>query len=152
MKLLNEIAIKEVELLLLKVNRVLPQEIYLPEVPMTIALPDITVKTQIYESANSLVYRAVRQADNTDIILKVLKQDYPTSAELVRYKQEYEITRALNLEGVIKAYSQQDYQSDYLRRFWGRILTKTKGIERNCLSHALSRISPSGDRHHGNLR
>ena len=90
-------------------NRALP-EIYLPEVPMAIALADISVKTQIYESANSQVYRAVRRTDRTDIILKVLKQDYPTSAELVRYKQEYKITRSLNLEGVIKAYSQQDYQ------------------------------------------
>ena len=90
-------------------NRALP-EIYLPEVPMAIALADISVKTQIYESANSQVYRAVRRTDRTDIILKVLKQDYPTSAELVRYRQEYEITRSLNLEGVIKAYSQQDYQ------------------------------------------
>lgn len=77
---------------------------------MAIALPDITVKTLIYESANSLVYRAVRRTDNTAIVLKVLKQDYPKTAELIRYKQEYEITRSLNIEGVIKAYSQQNYQ------------------------------------------
>jgi serine/threonine protein kinase len=29
---------------------------------------------------------------------------------LTRYRQEYAITRSLNLEGVVKAYSQQDYQ------------------------------------------
>jgi PAS domain S-box-containing protein len=77
---------------------------------MTLALPDITVQTQIYESANSLVYRGIRRSDKTAVILKVLKQNYPTTAELIRYKQEYEITRSLDLKGVIKAYSQQDYQ------------------------------------------
>ncbi len=40
----------------------------------------------------------------------MLKLDYPSPQELTRYRQEYKITRSLNLEGVVKAYSQQDYQ------------------------------------------
>ena len=43
---------------------------------------------QIYESLNSLVYRGIQQQDNQPVILKMLKQDYPTQAELTRYKQE----------------------------------------------------------------
>ncbi len=39
----------------------------------------------------------------------MLKQDYPT--ELTRYKQEYEITRNLNLDGVVKAYDLSSYQN-----------------------------------------
>ncbi|HBB34401.1 MAG TPA: serine/threonine-protein kinase PknK [Cyanobacteria bacterium UBA8803] len=66
--------------------------------------------TQIYESANSKVYRGIRQQDNKSVILKMLKQDYPTLAELTRYRQEYEITRHLNLEGVVKAYGLEEYQ------------------------------------------
>ena len=42
------------------------------------------VLTQLYESANSLVYRALREQDNQSVILKVLKQDYPTPGELTR--------------------------------------------------------------------
>lgn len=60
---------------------------------------------QIYESANSLVYRAIREEGNQPVILKVLKEDYPTPSELIRYKQEYEITRNLNVDGAIKAYA-----------------------------------------------
>ncbi|BAZ21459.1 serine/threonine protein kinase and signal transduction histidine kinase with GAF and PAS/PAC sensor [Kalymmatonema gypsitolerans NIES-4073] len=60
---------------------------------------------QIYESANSLVYRAMREEGNQPVILKVLKEDYPTPSELIRYKQEYEITRNLNVDGAIKAYA-----------------------------------------------
>ncbi|HEY9667057.1 MAG TPA: AAA family ATPase [Coleofasciculaceae cyanobacterium] len=66
--------------------------------------------TQIYESSNSIVYRGIRKQDNKAVILKMLKQDYPTLAELTRYKQEYAIVSNLNLEGVVKAYSLEEYQ------------------------------------------
>ena len=92
-----------------------------------ISLPQVAVKAKIYESANSLVYRGIREGDNTPVILKVLKQDYPTPAELTRYKQEYEITRSLNIDGVVKAYSQQDYQRTLviiLEDFGGESLAK----------------------------
>ncbi|MEH2252205.1 AAA family ATPase [Nostoc sp.] len=71
--------------------------------------PGIAIQGKIYESSNSLVYRGIRD-DGLPIIAKILKQDYPSPEELTRYRQEYEITRSLNLEGVVKAYSQQDYQ------------------------------------------
>ncbi|MBD2524704.1 AAA family ATPase [Nostoc sp. FACHB-133] len=74
-----------------------------------IALPGIAIQNKIYESSNSLVYRGIRE-DGVAIIVKILKLDYPSPQELTRYRQEYKITRSLNLEGVVKAYSQQDYQ------------------------------------------
>ncbi|WP_442948017.1 AAA family ATPase [Nostoc sp.] len=74
-----------------------------------IALPGIAIQDKIYESSNSLVYQGIRD-DGVAIIVKMLKLDYPSPQELTRYRQEYKITRSLNLEGVIKAYSQQDYQ------------------------------------------
>ncbi|OUL32016.1 serine/threonine protein kinase [Nostoc sp. RF31YmG] len=74
-----------------------------------IALPSIAIQSKIYESPNSLVYRGIRE-DGVAIIVKMLKLDYPSPQELIRYRQEYKITRSLNLEGVVKAYSQQNYQ------------------------------------------
>ncbi|WP_341530193.1 AAA family ATPase [Nostoc sp. UHCC 0302] len=74
-----------------------------------IALPGIAIQSKIYESSNSLVYRGIRD-DGAALIVKMLKLDYPSPQELTRYRQEYKITRSLNLEGVVKAYSQQDYQ------------------------------------------
>ncbi|MDY6782991.1 MAG: AAA family ATPase [Cyanobacteriota bacterium] len=67
--------------------------------------------TPLYESSNSLVYRAIREEDRQKVILKILKQDYPTPQELTRYRQEYEIARALNGDDVIKAYSLESYQN-----------------------------------------
>jgi len=69
------------------------------------------ILTHLYESANSIVYRGIRAADNQAVIIKVLKQDYPTPAELARYQQEYEITQHLNLDSVVKAYSLELYQN-----------------------------------------
>jgi len=77
-----------------------------------INIPNYQITQQIYESANSLVYRALRNKDNQAVILKVLKEDYPTPEELTRYRQEYDITRRLaDLDGVVKAYSLEKHQN-----------------------------------------
>jgi len=75
-----------------------------------IALPGVAIQSKIYESSASLVYRGIRVQDERALVVKMLKQDYPSPQELIRYRQEYEITRSLNIEGVVKAYSQQNYQ------------------------------------------
>ncbi|MGK7901433.1 MAG: AAA family ATPase, partial [Hormoscilla sp.] len=72
-----------------------------------IALPGYQTIAQIYESANSHLYRAIRSQDRQPVILKVLKQDYPTPGQLTRYKQEYSLVRGLNIPGVISAYDLQ---------------------------------------------
>src|SRR5919202_4294789 len=64
-----------------------------------LSIPGIAAVTLLYESANSLVYRAIREADNQPIILKLLKESYPTPQELVRYRTEYRITRELKEAG-----------------------------------------------------
>ncbi|RKZ55707.1 MAG: hypothetical protein DRR08_23560, partial [Candidatus Parabeggiatoa sp. nov. 2] len=76
-----------------------------------LTFPNYKILTLIYESANSLVYRAIRDEDNQPVILKVLKEDYPTPEELTRYRQEYEITKNINLDGVIKTYALEKYQN-----------------------------------------
>ncbi len=80
---------------------------------------------QIYESDNSLVYRAILKPDNQPIILKILKENYPNPSELNRYKQEYEITRSINADGIIKAYGLERYQNSlvmFLEDFGGSSL------------------------------
>jgi PAS domain S-box-containing protein len=77
-------------------------------------LPNYQIGSQIYEGVNSLVYRGHRKKDNQPVILKMLKQDYSAPAKLTRYRQEYDITRHFNLEGVIKAYSLEKYQNTFV--------------------------------------
>ncbi len=82
---------------------------------------------EIYESDRSLVYRGLRNQDAQPVILKVLRQEYPTPEEIARFKLEYEITRKLNLEGVARAYSLEKYQNSLmliLEDFGGESLNK----------------------------
>ncbi len=53
-----------------------------------ITLPGVTIHSKIYESLATLVYRGIREQENCGAIAKVLKQDYPSSGELTRYRQE----------------------------------------------------------------
>jgi serine/threonine protein kinase len=78
--------------------------------PPRMKIAGYQILIQVYESANSIVYRGEREQDNQVVILKVLKEDYPTPSELTRYKQEYEIIRNLNIDGVVKAYGLESYQ------------------------------------------
>ncbi len=94
---------------------------------------DYQIIKKIYESANSLVYRGILKFDNLPVILKILKENYPTPSELTRYKQEYEITRSLKTDGVIKAYDLQRYENSlvmFLEDFGGKSLKLLMGDKR----------------------
>ncbi|MDZ7963605.1 MAG: AAA family ATPase [Nostoc sp. DedSLP03] len=90
-------------------------------------IPKYKIWAKIHESANSRIYRGIRERDRLPLIFKILKKDYPTPEEITRYKLEYEITRSLSLKGVIQAYDLQQYQSTFaivLEDFGGESLTK----------------------------
>ncbi|MBW4446022.1 MAG: EAL domain-containing protein [Spirirestis rafaelensis WJT71-NPBG6] len=60
---------------------------------------------QLYESANSLVYRGRRVDTEQPVVLKMLKESYPTPERTAWFKQEYEVTRNLTIPGVVDAYA-----------------------------------------------
>ncbi len=108
-----------------------------------ITLPGITIHSKIYESLDSLVYRGVREQDNCAVVAKVLKQNYPSIQELTRYRQEYEIICSLNIEGVVKAYSQQDYERSlviFLEDFGGESLEYWMGQKSDFCPMPLSKF------------
>lgn len=76
-----------------------------------VAISGYEIINKIYESDRSVVYRAWQHRQRQSIIIKVLKSERPTLEELIRYKQEYEITRSLDLAGVIKAYSLENFHN-----------------------------------------
>ena len=81
----------------------------------------------IYESANSLVCRALRESDKQAAILKLLKADYPTPKELIRYQQEYAIIRSLTSQDALKVYGLEPYKNTFiliLEDFGGESLKK----------------------------
>lgn len=65
---------------------------------------------QIHNSENSRVYRGQRMSDQQPVILKILQSEYPTPNQLRRYRQEYSLTRQLQLPGIIHAYGLETWQ------------------------------------------
>ncbi len=74
-------------------------------------LPGYQILEQIYDSHKSRVYKAYRVKDNQPVILKLLKQDYPTPKDLSRYQQEFELLHSLNIASVVQAYALESYQN-----------------------------------------
>lgn len=100
-----------------------------------ITLPNFLILDQIDESSDTLIYRGMRQSDHLPVILKVLKEDYPTSTQLSQYQQEYTLLNRFNSEGIIKVYSLEKYQNTcvlVLEDFGGESLKKI--LSKSCLS------------------
>lgn len=75
-------------------------------------IPGYGFLDQIYESHCSRVYRGVRQRDDKPVVLKVLREDYPSAEEIIRYKQEHRVTSMLgHLPGVIAVYGLESFQN-----------------------------------------
>ncbi len=92
------------------------------------ALLDYQITAQIYESVNSIVFRGFRQKDNHAVILKMLKQAYPSPEKIAWFKREYETTKMLDLAGVVDVYSLENDQNRWvivLEDFGGESLAQT---------------------------
>jgi predicted ATPase/signal transduction histidine kinase/DNA-binding response OmpR family regulator len=66
---------------------------------------------KLYEGAQTLVFRGQRIANQESVIVKVIKNPYPTLAELTQFRHQYAILKTLDLSGVIKAYSLEQSQN-----------------------------------------
>jgi predicted ATPase/signal transduction histidine kinase len=66
---------------------------------------------QLYDGSRTVVYRAVGELDHRPVILKLLKNIYPSETELVQFKNQYTITKNLQSPGIIQAYSLENYQN-----------------------------------------
>ncbi|WP_017718864.1 AAA family ATPase, partial [Kamptonema formosum] len=92
-----------------------------------ITISGCQITQQLHESASSLVFRAMRPTDGQPLVLKMLKQAYPPPEIVAQFRREYEVTRSLNLAGVVDAYS---WESDsnrpvmVLEDFGGESLAK----------------------------
>ncbi|NER52441.1 MAG: AAA family ATPase, partial [Symploca sp. SIO1A3] len=60
---------------------------------------------QLYESSALLIYRGYRKADEQPVVLKILREVYPTPEHIAWFKREYQVMRNLNLTGVVKPYA-----------------------------------------------
>jgi serine/threonine protein kinase len=66
---------------------------------------------KLYEGVQTLVYRGQRIADQESVIVKVIKNPYPTLVELTQFRHQYAILKKLDLSGVIRVHSLEQSQN-----------------------------------------
>ncbi len=67
----------------------------------------------IYSGSRTIVYRAVGINQQLPVVIKLLKNPYPTFSELVQFRNQYTIAKNINSPLIIKTYSLEPYQNRY---------------------------------------
>ncbi|MBD1935989.1 ATP-binding sensor histidine kinase [Microcoleus sp. FACHB-68] len=75
------------------------------------SLSGYTLIEAIHEGISTIIYRGAREPELTSVIVKTLKAEYPTLEALTRLRHEYKILEPLNIEGIVKPYSLENYQN-----------------------------------------
>ncbi len=78
-----------------------------------IQLPGYSVFEQIHTGTRTLVYRGIREVNQTPVIVKILRNKYPTIQEITSLKHEYKITKNLDLAGIVTPYSLESYRNGF---------------------------------------
>ncbi|OQY46377.1 MAG: hypothetical protein B6242_07885 [Anaerolineaceae bacterium 4572_78] len=91
------------------------------------AYSNYQITTQIYESDTSLVYQAEHQQNKQLVILKMLKDIYPSHEQIARFKHEYETMLKFDSAGIVKVYRMELVEQHWmmiLEDFGGESLAK----------------------------
>ncbi|MCF2147002.1 trifunctional serine/threonine-protein kinase/ATP-binding protein/sensor histidine kinase [Desmonostoc muscorum LEGE 12446] len=78
------------------------------------AFPGYRITEQIYSGSKTLVYRGIREQDQKLVVLKLMRNEYPTFGEIAQFRNQYIITKNLNLPGIVKPYSLDNYRNSYI--------------------------------------
>ena len=78
---------------------------------MSITIGGYNLIKLIYDGTTSCVYHAVRESDQTSVIIKTLKSEYPTIEQISQLRHEYKILQSLEIKGIIKPLALESYQN-----------------------------------------
>ena len=67
----------------------------------------------LYEGKNSLIYLQKKSAWNTPVIVKMLRNEYPSLQQISQFSNEFEFTHNLDIAGVRKAYKAEKHQNKH---------------------------------------
>ncbi|MCC3420603.1 MAG: AAA family ATPase [Microcoleus sp. PH2017_07_MST_O_A] len=75
-------------------------------------IPGYHLTEQIYNGSRTQVYRGVSES-NQKVIIKLLWSEYPTFSELIQFRNQYTITKNLDLPGILKPIALLNYQNAF---------------------------------------
>ncbi|MEO8402752.1 MAG: serine/threonine-protein kinase PknK, partial [Gammaproteobacteria bacterium] len=79
-----------------------------------LTLTGYTIEDKIYESDSSIIYRGIRKIDNSTVILKLLKEEYPSLEKVSRFMHEYEILKILDEAVTVAVYDFIRYKNSFV--------------------------------------
>ncbi|MBD2166854.1 AAA family ATPase [Calothrix membranacea FACHB-236] len=77
-------------------------------------IPGYQIVSQLYAGARTNVYRAIRESDSLSVIIKMLAAEYPSFHELLQFRNQYTISKYLNIPGIIQPLSLDTYGNGYI--------------------------------------
>ncbi|MEH1999429.1 MAG: protein kinase [Nostoc sp.] len=78
-----------------------------------VTIPGYQVSEELYNGSRTVVYRGYRETDSLKVVIKLLKNPYPSFSELVQFRNQYTIAKNLNSPLIIRTYSLEPYQNGY---------------------------------------
>ncbi|AFY81980.1 trifunctional serine/threonine-protein kinase/ATP-binding protein/sensor histidine kinase [Oscillatoria acuminata] len=81
--------------------------------PTSAQIPNYQIVETVYSGSRTLVYRGIRTHDQLPVIIKLLKNDYPTFSELVQFRNQYTIAKNLKSPLIVQTYSLEQYRNSY---------------------------------------
>ena len=109
-----------------------------------LTVPGYQITEEIQSGVHTVVYRGYRETERKPVILKILKSQFPTLEEIARLRQEYEITKNLDGEGIVRPYSLSNFQNGLaliLEDFGGQSVSLFLGERKNLQLKEFLRIA-----------
>lgn len=71
------------------------------------------ITEQIYIGEKTLVFRGIREQNQKPVVIKLMRNEYPTISEITQFSNQYNIIQDINISGVVKPYSLINYRNSY---------------------------------------
>ncbi|MDZ8261443.1 AAA family ATPase [Nostoc sp. ChiQUE01b] len=78
-----------------------------------VSIPGYDITKEIYNGSRTLVYRGYRETDSLPVVIKLLKNSYPSFSDLLQFRNQYTIAKNLNSSAIVQTYSLEAYQNGY---------------------------------------
>ncbi|WP_265271618.1 ATP-binding sensor histidine kinase [Nostoc sp. KVJ3] len=82
-------------------------------VSILVNIPGYRISEELYNGSRTLVYRGYRESDLLPVVIKLLKNPYPSFSELLSFRNQYTIAKNLNSPLIVQTYSLEPYQNGY---------------------------------------
>ncbi|MBD2494251.1 ATP-binding sensor histidine kinase [Nostoc sp. FACHB-280] len=79
-----------------------------------VKIPGYSISEELYNGSRTQVYRAVRERDSLPVVIKLLKNPYPSFSELLLFRNQYAIGKNFNSPLIIQTYSLENLHNGYM--------------------------------------